>query len=114
MRALSALAAASRTEDRYGVVLLCNPHLADVTIALLSATAALQTYTRLVVRGRPDPRFALPAALKSSSVLLLLLLLPKCCKCSPCCLMSAHHASCMPAELKHAPSCDVSLGCRAP
>jgi len=48
IRALAALGASSRAEDRYGVVLLCQPALADVLVALLSCVSALQAYSRLV------------------------------------------------------------------
>ena len=53
MRALSGLTAASRIEDRYGVVLLCEPLLADVVTTLLSVVLALQHYVKQEV-GRPD------------------------------------------------------------
>lgn len=49
LRSLSALVAASRKEDRYGVVLLCDPNLADVLTTLASAVLALQQYTRILV-----------------------------------------------------------------
>lgn len=52
LRSLAGLAsAAARGEDRYGVVLLCDPGLADILAALLSAVAALQQYTKFVVGG---------------------------------------------------------------
>jgi hypothetical protein len=46
---VSGLAAASRHEDRYGLVLLCDPGLADITSSLLSAVLALQQYSKLTV-----------------------------------------------------------------
>ena len=49
LRSLSALAAASRKEDRYGVLLLCEPGLADVLVTLASAVLALQQYTKVAV-----------------------------------------------------------------
>ena len=49
MRGLSALVAASRREDRYGVVLLCDPNLADILTTLASAVLALRQYTRVSV-----------------------------------------------------------------
>jgi hypothetical protein len=58
LRAVSGLAAASRHEDRYGLVLLCEPGLADVTSALLSAVLALQQYSKLTVsQARLGPQF---------------------------------------------------------
>uniref|UniRef100_A0A061RGB8 Nucleoporin NDC1 n=1 Tax=Tetraselmis sp. GSL018 TaxID=582737 RepID=A0A061RGB8_9CHLO len=47
VRALSALVAASRSEDRYGVAQLCRPSLGDCLAALLSALGALRQYIRL-------------------------------------------------------------------
>jgi len=47
LRALSSLAAVSRKEDRYGVVLLCDPNLADIIMGLLSTILVLQQYTRI-------------------------------------------------------------------
>ena len=41
---------ASHTEDRYGVVLLCEPLLADALACLLSTVLALQQYTKQEVR----------------------------------------------------------------
>lgn len=53
LRSLAGLAsAAARGEDRYGVVLLCDPGLADILAALLSAVAALQQYTKFVAATR--------------------------------------------------------------
>ena len=52
LRSLSALAAASRKEDRYGVLLLCDPNLGDVLVALASAVLVLQQYTRTSVSGK--------------------------------------------------------------
>lgn len=49
MRALAALAAAAKAEDRYGCVLLCTPGLGDVLSGLLSACMALQQYAKLTV-----------------------------------------------------------------
>jgi len=46
LRALSGMTAASRAEDRFGVVLLCEPVLADVLASLLSTVLALQQYTK--------------------------------------------------------------------
>ncbi|GIL51712.1 hypothetical protein Vafri_7648 [Volvox africanus] len=53
MRGLSGLAvAAQRGEDRYGVVLLCEPTLPTITLSLLSAVLALQQYTKSVTAAR--------------------------------------------------------------
>ena len=52
LRSLSALAAASRKEDRYGVLLLCEPGLSDVLVTLASAVLALQQYTKSAVSHR--------------------------------------------------------------
>lgn len=49
LRSLSGLAAASRTEDRYGVVLLCAPNLADIVSSLLSLILVLQQYIKYTV-----------------------------------------------------------------
>lgn len=46
LRSLSALAAASRHEDRFGVVLLCEPSLAEVVATLASSALALGEYSR--------------------------------------------------------------------
>jgi hypothetical protein len=51
--ALSDLAAASYSEDTYGVSQLSSPHLADVLLSLLGTVAVLQAYCKqLVSRGR--------------------------------------------------------------
>ncbi len=55
LRALSALVAASRQEDVYGVVLMCPPTLGDVMLLLLSCVLATQAYTRTSVSGRRQP-----------------------------------------------------------
>jgi hypothetical protein len=55
MRAVAALAAASRSEDRFGVLLLCEPNLADVVTTLLSATLALQQYGKAMVSAGDGP-----------------------------------------------------------
>lgn len=53
LRGLSGMAvAAQRGEDRYGVVLLCEPTLGDITAALLAAVLALQQYVKLTVAAR--------------------------------------------------------------
>ncbi|GLC39723.1 hypothetical protein PLESTB_000439100 [Pleodorina starrii] len=44
--------AAQRGEDRYGVVLLCEPALPDIAAGLLSAVLALQQYTKFVTATR--------------------------------------------------------------
>lgn len=46
--------AAQRGEDRFGVVLLCEPALPDIALTLLSAVLVLQHYTKFVV-GSPVP-----------------------------------------------------------
>lgn len=46
---LSALAAASHSEDRYGVLLLCDPNLADVATTLASTVLVLQQYGKMQV-----------------------------------------------------------------
>ncbi|GFR40748.1 hypothetical protein Agub_g1358, partial [Astrephomene gubernaculifera] len=44
--------AAQRGEDRYGVVLLCEPALPDIVLGLLSAVLALQQYTKFMTATR--------------------------------------------------------------
>lgn len=52
LRGLAGLAvAAQRGEDRYGVVLLCEPTLPAVTAGLLSVVLALQQYVKVGRRG---------------------------------------------------------------
>lgn len=53
-RTLSGLAAAAqRGEDCYGVVLLCDPNLADMVAALAALALALQAYSKHLVRVPP-------------------------------------------------------------
>ncbi|KAG2433562.1 hypothetical protein HYH02_012679 [Chlamydomonas schloesseri] len=44
--------AAQRGEDRFGVVLLCEPALPDIALALLSVVLVLQHYTKFVTATR--------------------------------------------------------------
>ncbi|KAF5843578.1 hypothetical protein DUNSADRAFT_12840 [Dunaliella salina] len=62
LRALSGMTAASRAEDRFGVVLLCEPLLADVLASLLSTVLALQQYTKQEssFSSRSHPRLPRP------------------------------------------------------
>jgi hypothetical protein len=53
-RALSGLAAASRAEDRYGVLLLSAPNLGDVLLGLGGAVLALQAYGRALSSSSPS------------------------------------------------------------
>jgi hypothetical protein len=56
LRALAGLAVAgSRGEDRYGVLLLSEPALPDVALALAATALALQHYVKQQVRERPLP-----------------------------------------------------------
>jgi hypothetical protein len=46
LRALSGLAAAGLSQDRYGLLSLCSPGLGDVLMGLLGVVAVLQAYIR--------------------------------------------------------------------
>ncbi|GAX81520.1 hypothetical protein CEUSTIGMA_g8948.t1 [Chlamydomonas eustigma] len=76
LRILSSLAAASRGEDRYGVLLLCEPGLADVVLNMASALLALQQYTKMMTSRSVEIN---PATLLSSAVSLFF-----CCPAHPC------------------------------
>ncbi|KXZ57024.1 hypothetical protein GPECTOR_1g925 [Gonium pectorale] len=66
MRGLAGLAvAAQRGEDRYGVVLLCEPALPDIMLGLLSAVLALQQYTKLMAAARSRHASALERLARS-------------------------------------------------
>ncbi|PNH06060.1 hypothetical protein TSOC_007626 [Tetrabaena socialis] len=74
LRGLAGLTvAAQRGEDRYGVVLLCEPSLADIAVGLLAAVLALQQYTKFVVATRsrhasPLERLARQVGLVSTAI----------------------------------------------
>eukprot|EP00798_Chlamydomonas_sp_ICE-L_P014470 gene14470-20491_t len=46
VRSIAGLVSASRSEDRYGVVLLCEPTLADLVASLLSTILVLQQFVK--------------------------------------------------------------------
>jgi len=63
VRALSALAAASRGQDRYGVVLMADPVLGDVVVGLLAVVIAAQQYAKAATLQASRPS-ALGSALR--------------------------------------------------
>ncbi|KAK9816593.1 hypothetical protein WJX72_002389 [[Myrmecia] bisecta] len=65
IRILAALTAASRTEDKYGLLQLGEPSLATVTVSLLAALLAVQQYVKYMASITPKAA-ALAKALRNS------------------------------------------------